>query len=1051
MRFGHFFIARPRFAVVLSLLIMIIGYLAFEVLPVSQYPNIAPPTITVSAQYPGATAETISDSIATPIEQAVNGVENMLYMTSSSTAGAMSLSITFALGTDIDTAQVLVQNRVARAEPKLPVEVRNLGVVVQKKSPDLMMVVHLMSPDDSFDNLYISNYVNLRVVDVLKRIKGVGDITIFGAREYSMRVWLDPDRLASFDLTATDVMKALRAQNVQVAAGTIGAPPMAGKTAYQLSVNTQGRFKEAAEFRKIIVKSSGQGLLTRLGDVARVELGAKDYGINSFLNGKMAAGLGIFQLPGSNALETAAEIHNTMENLSKSFPKGLTYKIAYDPTQFVEQSMKAVYQTIFEALLLVIIVIILFLQSWRAAVIPILAIPVSLVGTFAVMYLFGFSLNTLSLFGLVLAIGIVVDDAIVVVENIERNLDLGQSAREAAKITMNEVGVALISIALVLSAVFIPAAFLGGITGAFFRQFALTIAAATVISAFNSLTLSPAIGAILLRAKGEKRTTFGKIWNFVLGPVFKIFNIVFDQIIRGYAAGLSRVVRRPLMAMTIFGLLVLLMVFSIIRIPTGFIPQQDMGYLIVAVDLPKGASLQRTTDVVLSATDKIRTVPGVKNVVGMAGFSGATRSTASNSGALFVLLNQFSDRAPGVTASGVARQVRQKLNSILAAGFFVITPPPVRGLGNGGGFKMVVQDYSGQGLKALEAEARQLIRRANQDPNIRFAFTTFSTAVPRYWLDIDRTKVEILDVPIDNVFNTLQAYLGSAYVNDFNLYGRTYQVKLQADAAFRGNPDDITDLRTKSRNGKMVPLGSLLTVRKTTGSERVVRYNLFPSIEVQGSAMPGVSSGTALKIMENLADKTLKDGFGYEWTGIAFQEKKTGNMGMFIFPLSVLFVFLVLTAQYESWTLPLVIILIVPLCILFALGGIWLRGMDNNILTQIGFIVLIGLASKNAILVVEFARQKEDEGLKPLPAVIDAAKIRLRPILMTSIAFILGVMPLAFSSGAGSEMRQTLGTAVFSGMIGVTICGLFFTPVFYVIIRNRVLRKKPDAPLHELP
>jgi len=1042
MKFGHFFIERPRFAGVLSILLIIVGLLAFGVLPVSQYPEIVPPTVNISASYPGATAETISNTVATPIEQAINGVENMLYMTSSSTAGSMSISVTFELGTDLDTAQVLVQNRVAQAEPSLPGEVRNLGVSVQKRSPDLMMVIHLLSPDDSLDNLYISNYAQLQVVDVLKRINGVGDIRVFGAREYSMRIWLDPDRLAAFSLTATDVVGALRAQNVEVAAGTLGQPPMPQKTAYQYSVNTQGRFSSPAEFRRIIVKSGKEGRLTRLEDVARVELGARDYGTNSYLNGKMAAGLGVFQLPGGNALETSAEIHRTMAAIARDFPEGLTYKIAYDPTQFVDESMSAVYRTILEATLLVILVIILFLQSWRAALIPIIAIPVSLIGTFAVMSLFGFSLNTLSLFGLVLAIGIVVDDAIVVVENIERNLDLGKSAREAAHITMDEVGTALVSIALVLAAVFIPVAFLGGITGEFFRQFALTIAAATVISAFNSLTLSPALGAILLRRKGAQRTAFGKVWELVLGPVFKIFNFGFDRTVAGYKTGILRVVRRPLIAMGVFGGLILLMVFALNRIPTGFIPPQDMGYLIVSVELPKGAALQRTTDVILEATERISEVPGVGNVVGIGGFSGATFASASNAGAMFILLDQFKDRAPGVNSTDVAAQIRQKLSGIMEAGFFVILPPPVRGLGNGGGFTMMVQDRSGQGLQTLESESWKLIGIANQDPRIQSAFTTFTTSVPQYWLDIDRTKVEMLDVPMDNVFQTLQANLGSAYVNDFNLYGKTYKVTVQADASFRVEPEDITKLRTRSRNGDMVPLGSLLTVRKTSGPDRVVRHNLYPAVEIQGNAMPGVSTGTAIKVMEELAGENLQGGFGYEWTGIAYQEKKTGNVGLLVFPLSVLFVFLLLTAQYESWSLPLVIILIVPLCILFALGGIALRGMDNNILTQIGFIVLIGLASKNAILVVEFAKAQEDEGLNSFDAVIKAAMLRLRPILMTSIAFILGVLPLVFSSGAGAEMRQTLGTAVFSGMIGVTFAGLFLTPVFYLLIRRWIVGRQ---------
>ena len=1042
MKFGHFFIDRPRFAAVLSILLVLTGAIAYFGLPVAQYPEVAPPTVQVRAVYPGATPETIADTVATPLEQEINGVEGMLYMTSSSTAdGAMVLTITFELGTDLDAAQVLVQNRVAVALPRLPEEVRRLGVTTEKSSPDLMMVVHLQSPDNRFDQLYISNYALLRIRDVLARIRGVGNITVFGAREYSMRVWLDPERLAALNLTAGDVVRSLQAQNVQVSGGALGAPPMPLNNAFQLSVNAQGRFTDPEEFEQVIVKTGDDGRLTRVGDIARVELGARDYVTNSYLDGNPAVAIAVFQRPGTNALETAEEILDTVGELSEDFPDGLEYQVVYNPTEFVAESVNAVYVTIVEAVILVVLVIMLFLQSWRAALIPILAIPVSLIGTFIFMAAFGFSLNNLSLFGLVLAIGIVVDDAIVVVENIERNLERGLDPPEAARVTMDEVGTALISIALVLSAVFIPTAFLGGISGQFFRQFALTIAVATVISAFNSLTLSPALGAILLKQKDEHGAS-----NSLLGRFFGAFNRGFERLSKRYGGAVCGVTRRPLIAGLVFALLIGATVLMVQRVPGGFIPEQDQGYLIVAVELPKGASLDRTDAVILEATEIILDTPGAARAVGFAGFSGATFSNASNAGAIFVPLKPFDERGPGDGANEVLARLTQRLSAIREAQIFVIAPPSVRGLGNAGGFKMMVQDQAGRGLPALEGATWGIAIPANQSPETTRVFTTFSTATPRWFLDIDRTKAEMLNVPVENVFEALAVYLGSAYVNDFNLFGRAYRVTAQADAPFRLEPKDIAALKVRSTTGAMVPLGSLAEVQYSSGPDRVVRHNLYPATELQGSAAEGFSSGEALTRMEQLAETQLPDGFGYEWTELAYQERAAGNVGLLIFPLSVLFVFLLLAAQYESWTLPLAIILIVPLCILFALLGVWMRGLDNNILTQIGFVVLIGLASKNAILIVEFARQREEQGETIYQAATEAAMLRLRPILMTSFAFILGVVPLVIASGAGAEMRRVLGTAVFSGMIGVTLVGLFLTPVFYTVLRRWVTGKSVDEP-----
>ena len=1036
MKLGHYFIDRPRFAVVISIVIVIIGVLAYRGLPVTQYPEIAPPTIQVRASYPGAPPDVIAKTVATPLEQEINGVDNMLYMSSQSTSdGQMQLTVTFQSGTDLDVAQVLVQNRIASAEPRLPEEVRRLGVLAQKSSPDLMMVIHLYSPDNSYDKLYISNYAQLQVQDVLSRIDGVGNIVVFGAREYSMRIWLNPDKLTTYGLTADDVVQALRSQNVQIAGGTLGEPPMSAQTAFQFIVNSQERLQTADEFRNVIVKSGTDGRLLKVGDVARVELGARDYVRNSYLNGIPAVAVVIFQRPGSNALETADKVQATMRDLKKTFPQGIDYKIVYNPTDFIAQSINAVYITIFEAIALVVLVILIFLRSWRAALIPVIAIPVSLIGTFAVMAAFGFSLNNLTLFGLVLAIGIVVDDAIVVVENIERNLDQGMPPREAARITMDEVGTALISIALVLTAVFVPTAFLGGITGKFFQQFALTIAVATIISTFNSLTLSPALGNILLKAgaNSEKVEGTGKS-----SSQDRAFPSLFNRFRQFYLWVTAHVVRHPVIMVLLFLGLIGMSVHMLRKVPGGFIPQQDQGYLIVSMGLPMGASLERSNKVILQAGKIIRDNPGVTNVVSFAGFSAATFSNASNAGAMFVLLKPFQERTVDQGSGTLAMELWQSLMQIQEAQFVVIDPPPVRGLGRGGGFKMVIEDRGGQGMAALEDTTMRLVNAANQAPGVSRVFSAFNTNIPQYYLDIDRVKAEMLKVPVENIVSNLQTFIGSAYVNDFNLFGKTFQVIAQADAPYRTEPENIMRLHVRSDTGAMVPLGTLVDIKHMQGPDRLVRYNLYPASEIQGSSAPGVSTGQALGIMEKLAAEILPAGFNYEWTEIALQEKLSGNVGILIFPLCVLFVFLVLTAQYESWTLPIAIILIVPLCILFALTGVWLRGMDNNILTQIGLIVLVGLASKNAILIVEFARQKERQGSDCYAAAIEAARLRLRPILMTSFAFIFGVMPLMLATGAGAEMRRVLGTTVFSGMLGVTLMGIFFTPFFYVLIRRLV-------------
>ncbi len=1046
MKFAHFFVDRPIFAAVISIATVIIGLIAFTRLPVSEYPEIAPPTIVVNAVYPGADAETVAATVATPIEQEVNGVEGMLYMSSYSTSdGSMALSVTFRPGTNLDTAQVLVQNRVSSATPRLPEEVRRLGVTTKKSSPDLMMVVHMLATDGTLDELYVSNYALLRVRDQLARIDGVGDLIVFGAREYSLRIWLNPDRLASYGLAAGDVVRALQEQNVQVSGGALGLPPNQAGNAFQIVVTTQGRFQDVRQFRDIIVKSTADGRLVKLEDVARVEMGARDYVTNSYLNGKPAVALGVFQRPGSNALETSAAILKRMEDLKKDFPRGLDYTVVYNPTDFIAESIDAVYETLIEAILLVALVVVVFLQSWRASLIPILSIPVSLIGTFAVMAMLGVNLNVLTLFGLVLAIGIVVDDAIVVVENIERNIRDGMSPRDAAHETMDEVGTAVIAIAIVLSAVFIPTAFLPGISGQFYRQFALTIAVATVLSAINSLTLSPALGALLLKAHDPAhppRTIIGRA-----GQAFaRGFNGIFDRVGWGYSRSVRATVGRKTLMLGLYAALAALTVFTVQKVPTGFIPQLDRGYAIVVIQLPDGASLARTDAVLHRVADIVKSTPGVEDTVSFAGFSGATFTVASNSAVIFARLKSFPERIRDqLPADKIVGMLFGRLQAVQDAFVIAVPPPAVPGIGTGGGFKMQIQDRTGQGARALLAVAYQVIGQASQTPGLFGVFTTFSANSPQFFLEIDRTKAQILNVPISAIFETLQVNLGSAYVNDFNAFGRIYQVRAQADQAFRMEPDDILGLKVRSSAGALVPLGTLVNIQLSSGPDLVQRYNSYPSVPVQGSAVPGLSSSVALGMMEGIAERVLPQGMGYEWTELALQEKESGSATIFIFALAIVFVFLALSAQYESWVLPMAIMLIVPLSALAGLGGIMLRGMDNNILVQIGLVVLVGLAAKNAILIVEFARQAEHEGKELIEAVVEAARLRLRPILMTALAFILGVVPLVTATGPGAEMRQALGTAVFFGMAGVTLLGLFFTPVFYVALRLLTRRRAKTA------
>lgn len=1038
MKLPHFFIDRPRFATVVSIVIVLVGSLAYFQLPVAQYPEVALPTVVVRTAYPGATPETIARTVATPLEQEINGVEDMLYMESQSTGdGSMSLTISFKLGADLDKAQVLVQNRVAVAEPRLPEEVRRIGVTTTKSSPDLLLVVHLLSPDNTRDQLYISNYAYLQLRDRLARIDGVGDLRIFGGREYSMRVWLDMERIASLNLTAGDVVAALRSQNIQVAAGVIGQPPLEKDGATQLMVSTKGRLRTPQEFEQIVVKSGENGRLVRVSDVARVELGALDYSVNSYLDGQPAVAMVVFQRPGSNGIDTANRVIEAMGELSEDFPAGLSHEIVYNPTQFVSDSIDEVFVTLLQAGALVVLTVFIFLQNWRSTVVPVVAIPVSLVGTFAALLVLGFSLNMLSLFGLVLAIGIVVDDAIVVVENVERLMeDEGLDPRKATHQAMDEVASALIATTLVLIAVFVPTAFISGISGQFYRQFAVTIAISTAISTLVSLTLSPALCALLLKSKGAKKNWLDQASDKLLGWFFRAFNKVFDVVNKVYGEIICKLLRVSFFALLVYGGLLVLTWFGFSQVPTGFIPPQDQGYLIVAAQLPDGASLSRTDEVVQKVKEIALDTPGIAHAVAFAGFSGATRSNNANAAAVFTPLTAYEDRPEGMDINSILGDLRGRLGKLQEAQVFVIAPPPVRGIGTGGGFKLQVQDRAGGTSRELQQAATNLFMAANKQPGLVQVFSTFRADTPQIYADVDRTKVRMMDVPIGNVFDALQVYLGSTYVNDFNYLGRTYRVTAQAEPEFRDDPSDIAKLRTRSNTGAVVPLGSLVNIRTTTAPDRVVRYNLYPAADVSGDTLPGTSSGDAIATMERLAEEILPPGYDYEWTDLAYQQKAAGNTAIFIFPLCVLFVFLALSAQYESWLLPLAVILIVPMCLLCAIAGVWFRGMDNNILTQIGFVVLVGLACKNAILIVEFAKAEEEKGKNRFEAAIEACRLRLRPILMTALSFVLGVIPLLIATGAGSEMRRALGTAVFSGMLGVTIFGLFFTPIFYVVLRK---------------
>lgn len=1046
MKFANFFIDRPVFSTVLSIVIVIVGTISITVLPISQYPEIVPPTVVVNASYPGASAKVVAETVAAPIEQQVNGVEDMLYMSSQCTnSGAMTLTITFALGTDLDIAQVQVQNRVAIAEPQLPEDVRRSGVIVRKSSPDLTLAVSLYATDDTRDPLYVSNYATLQIRDELARLPGVGDIMVFGARDYSMRLWLDPEKLAARNLTAGDVVSAIREQNVQVAAGVVGGPPSYRHTAkFQYTVHTLGRLVEPDQFANIVVKTGDDGRILHVHDVGRVELGAADYGTDFAYDGRPSVGLGIFQLPGSNSIETADAVYARMKELSRSFPAGLAYSIPYDTTVFVRSSIHDVIKTLFEAIGLVVIVVLVFLQSWRASMVALLAVPVSLVGTFAVMAAFGFSINNLSLFGIVLAVGIVVDDAIVVVENIERWMERGLPPREAAHKAMREVTAAVIAIAFGLSAVFIPVAFISGITGQFYRQFALTISFSTLISALNSLTLSPALAALLLRSRHARQDWFGRVLGFLLGWFFSLFNRSLSAATGVYAGGVRRVVRFSAVALLLYVGLLGVTYFGFRRVPTGFIPAQDAGYLLVGLQMPDAATIDRTTSTMRRLADVASKVPGVQHTVAISGFSILNGVNQASAGTMFLPLQDFSERArdPSRSASAIIGRLMSEYSQVQEGFALVLAPPPVRGLGNSGGFKMQIQDRSGRATpQQLQAAVDALAAKARENPNLQMLFTTYRANVPQLYADINREKLKMQDVPITRVFEALQVYLGGLYVNDFNYLGRTYRVIAQADAAFRATEAGVAQLKTRNAAGGMVPLGAVLGLKRMTGPERVSRFNLYQTAELNGSGAPGVSSGQAMAIMEELARRHLPPGFGFDWTELAYQEKVAGSTALLIFPLCVLFVWLVHSAEYESFLLSTAIILIVPMCLLCGIAGVWLRGMDNNIFTQIGFVVLAGLSAKNAVLIVEFAKQQEEHGRTSIEAAIEAARLRLRPILMTSFAFILGVVPLVLASGAGAEMRQALGTVVFYGMLGVTFFGLLFTPVFYVVLRRLSIRR----------
>ncbi|HEX4077710.1 MAG TPA: efflux RND transporter permease subunit [Rhizomicrobium sp.] len=1036
MSLSKFFIDRPIFAGVISVLIFLAGLIAMTQLPVSEYPEVVPPSVVVTAQFPGANPNVIAETVATPLEEQINGVENMLYMFSQAASdGTLTLTVTFKIGTNPDLAQQLVQNRVNQALPRLPQVTQALGVTTTKSSPDLTMVVHLTSPDGRYDMLYLRNYAVLNVKDRLAKIEGVGNVQLFGSGDYAMRIWLNPEKIAERSMTADDVVNAIRQQNAQVAAGIINGPPYGRTGELQLPINVQGRLSTPEEFRNIVIKRD-KGVVTRLGDVARVEIAASEYGLRSLLDNKQAVAIPIFQAPGSNAIQISDRVRATMEELKKNFPQGLDYSIVYDPTVFVRDSIRAVVHTLIEAVLLVVLVVILFLQTWRASIIPLLAVPVSIIGTFAFMLAFGFSINALSLFGLVLAIGIVVDDAIVVVENVERNIEAGLAPREATLKAMSEVTGPIIAIALVLCAVFVPIAFISGLTGEFYRQFALTIAFSTIISAFNSLTLSPALSATLLKAHGARKDWLARGMDHGLGPFFRRFNKLFHRGSENYSLGVGGILKRRSGALVVYAVLLGLTWVGFQLVPPGFVPMQDKAYLVSFAQLPEGATLDRTEAVIRRMSDIALKEPGVQGAVAFPGLSINGFINSPSAGIVFVTLKPFDQRSSAdLSGIAIAGKLQQKYNAIGNAVIAIFPPPPVNGLGTIGGFKLQVEDRTDQGDEALNRAMQDIQQKAAKDPALAGIFSSFNIGVPQLYADIDRTQAMQLGVDMQDVFDTMQTYLGSIYVDDFNRFGRTYEVIAQADTPFRSKPDDILRLQTRNADGQMVPFGSFVQVKETTGPDSAMRYNGFRSADLNGAPAPGYSSGQAEAAITKILNNTLPKGMSFEWTDLTYQQILAGNTALLVFPLCVLLVFLVLSAQYESLFLPLAIILIVPMCLFSAITGVWLTGGDNNIFTQIGLFVLIGLACKNAILIVEFARELEIRGRKTLDAAMEAARLRLRPILMTSFAFIMGVTPLVLSSGAGAEMRHAMGVAVFFGMLGVTFFGLFLTPVFYVSLR----------------
>jgi multidrug efflux pump len=1049
MNFSGFFVERPIFAAVLSILIFVAGVISIPLMPITEYPDVVPPTVQVRAAYPGANPKVIAETVATPLEEAINGVENMMYMKSvAGSDGVLTLTVTFQPGTDVDQAQVQVQNRVSQAQARLPEDVRRLGVTTQKRSPNLTLVVHLTSPDGRYDTVYLRNYAVLHIKDEISRIPGVGDAVIFGAGDYSMRIWLDPDQISARGLTAGDIVRAVREQNIQVSAGLLGAPPQPVASDLTLSINARGRLVSEAEFADIIIKTGEAGVITRLGDVARIELGASEYALRALLDNQQAVAIPIFQSPGSNAIELSNNVRARMTELAKQFPQGINWEVVYDPTIFVRDSIKSVIMTLLEAVLLVIIVVILFLQTWRASIIPLLAVPVSIVGTFAVLHLLGFSINTLTLFGLVLAIGIVVDDAIVVVENVERNIANGLQPKAAAHQAMREVSGPIIAIALVLAAVFVPMAFLSGVSGQFYRQFAAAIAISTIISAINSLTLSPALAASLLRPHDAPPDWPTRMLNRLLGWLFRPFNRWFGRRSEAYSRGVARNVRHSGLVLLLYGGLIGLAWTTINAVPGGFIPVQDKLYFIGGVKMPEGSSLDRTEAVVRKMGDIALSIEGIDHAVAFPGLNALQFNNTPNTATVFFPLKPFSERSR--SATDILVELSARLSEIQEGFAFAIMPPAILGLGTGSGFSLYLQDRSGQGYGALNDAVQRMSGALAQTPGFYYPITSYQSNVPQLEANVDRARAKRMGVSLTEVFDALQIYLGSIYINDFNRFGRTYKVIAQADAAFRDATEDITDLRVRNQDGLMVPIGSVVTIGQTFGPDPVIRYNGYPAADLIGEADPRlVSSSEAIAAIESMAGSVLGNGMGFEWTDLSYQQVKQGNAAMVVFPLAVMLVFLVLAALYESWILPLAVILIVPLSALAALVGVWMMGGDNNIFVQVGLVVLMGLACKNAILIVEFARELERQGMALVQAAIEASRLRLRPIIMTSVAFIAGVVPLILSSGAGAEIRQAMGITVFSGMIGVTAFGLLMTPVFYVVLRQLKNRRRPALAINE--